>query len=37
MREFNVFAQSYQMMGEELEKQQQLTSNEPLPEYNYSL
>ncbi|XP_025262562.1 uncharacterized protein LOC112637334 [Camponotus floridanus] len=34
MREFNVFAQSYQMMGEELEKQRRLEmeSDELLPE-----
>jgi len=34
MREFNVFAQSYQMMGEKLENQQRLEieSGELLPE-----
>jgi len=40
MPEFNVFAQSYQMMDEELENQRQLKieSKELLPEfYNYYL
>lgn len=32
MRECNIFAKSYQMMGEELENQRQLASNESLPE-----
>jgi len=39
MREFNVSAQSYQMMGEELENQQRLEkeSGESLPELQYYL